>query len=220
MNIFINIFTAPNETFGHIRGKPAWRTTVLLITVGFFVLVWLGGCWSDLSQALEWTNLFGPTLISPVIVGIVSLGTTALIYLLNLILGDREARSTSFKTLYSVNIHCGMIFLLGEVVNFLLVRSNILGDHLTPLRGRFPAGLDILLLGSNDPNLYLSIILHSTSVFLIWYLVVLSLGLRVVAGTSKAKAAVIATTLWCTLVLLALGTVYAAGGATTIRIRL
>ena len=220
MTAFINTLATPNEIFENIRLKPAWRSVLLLSVVSFFVLVWLGGCWSNLSQALEWTNLIGPALISPLIVGIVSLGTTALIYLLNLILGDHEARTKSFKTLYSVNIHCGMIFLLGEVVNFLLVRANILGDHPTPLRERFPVGLDILLLGVDDPNLYLSIILHSTSVFLIWYLVVLSLGISVVTGASKSKAAVITASLWCTLVLLALGAVYAAGGVTTIRIRL
>ena len=220
MQTLFGTLAAPNRSFQYIQDEPAWRTAASLVTVGFFILVWLGGCWRNLAQALEWTNLIGPALISPLIVGIVSLGTTALIYLLNLILGDHEARSTSFKTLYSVNIHCGLIFLLGEVANFLLVRTNILGDHPTPLRGRFPVGLDILLLGVDDPNLYLSIILHSTSVFLIWYLVVLSLGIRVVTGASKAKAAVIAASLWCTLVLLALWAVYAAGGGTTIRIRL
>jgi hypothetical protein len=102
----------------------------------------------------------------------------------------------------------------------LLVRAGLLGDYTTPLPGRFPVGLDILLLGVDDPNLYLSIILHSTSVFFVWYIVVLSLGIHVVTGTSKARAAVIATTLWCTLVLFAVGMAYAAGGGTTIRIRL
>jgi hypothetical protein len=185
-----------------------------------FLLAWLNGCWQNFEEAFSCSNLLAPTLMSPLIVGFVSLGTTALIYLLSVILGDHESRWASFKTLYSLNIHCGVIFLLGEVVNFLLIRTNILGDYLTPLRGRFPVGLDILLLGTNEPNIYLSIILHSTSVFLIWYIVVLSLGIRVVTGTSKAKARAIAATLWCTMVLLALGMVYAAGGGITIRIRI
>jgi hypothetical protein len=220
MHAFINIFAVPSETFEGIRTKPIWRGALLINIAGFFILVWLGGCWRSLPQGFEKVNLSGPALISPLVVGIASLGTTTLIYLLNLILGERESRSTHFKALYSMNIHCGAIFLLGEVVNFLLLRTPLLGDQPTPLRGRFPVGLDILLLGADDPNLYLSIVLHSTSVFLIWYLVVLSLGLRVVAGTSKSKAAAIATALWCTLVVLALGTAYAAGGGTTVRIRL
>jgi len=216
----VDIFAIPSETLRRISDEPKLWTPLTMCIGVFFLLAWLNGCWQNFTEAFSWSNLLGPALISPLIVGIVSLGTTALIYLVSLILRDPEARSISFKTLYSVNIHCGMIFLLGEVVNFLLFRANVLGDHPTPLRERFPVGLDILLLGVDDPNLYLSIILHSTSVFLIWYLVVLSLGIRVVTGASKAKAAVIATTLWCMLVLLALGAAYAAGGSTTIRIRL
>jgi hypothetical protein len=220
MNALINIFAVPSETFENLRAKPIWRSALFINIIGLFVLVWLGGCWRSLSQGFEKINLVGPALISPLMIGMVSLGTTALIYLLNRILGNNETRLINFKTLYSLNIHCGAVFLLGEVVNFLLVRTPILADHPTPLRGRFPVGLDVFLLGVDDPNIYLSIFLHSTSVFLIWYLVMLALGLRVVTGTSKAKAAAIVTTLWCTLVLLALGAVYAAGGDTTIRIRI
>jgi hypothetical protein len=214
------ILISPSSLFERMREKATWRFTFFCSAGCFFSLVWLGGCWSNLSQALEWTNLIAPALVSPLVVGIVSLGTTALIYLLNVILGDHTGRSVSFKTLYSVNIHCGVVFLLGELVNFLLIRTNILGDYPTPLRGRFPVGLDMLLLGVGEPNIYLSIILHSTSVFLIWYIVVLSLGIRVVTGMSKVRAAAIAVTLWCTLVLLALGMVYAAGGGTTIRVKI
>jgi hypothetical protein len=220
MNHSPHILIAPSKQFIQLQERATWRLAFLCGSGCFFALVWLSGCWSNLSQAFEWTNLLGPALISPLIVGIVSLGTTALIYLLYLVLRDHEARSISFKTLYSVNIHCGVIFLLDEVVNFLLIRADILGDHSTPLRGRFPVGLDILLLGVEDPNIYLSIILHSTSVFLIWYLVVLALGIRAVTGTSKAKATIIVMTLWCAVVSLALGAAYAAGGGTTIRIRL
>jgi hypothetical protein len=220
MREVIDILATPGEVLKRIQDKPKCCTPLALCASIFFLLAWLNGCWRNFSEAFTWANLLGPALISPLIVGIVSLGTTAFIYLLTLILGGPEARETTFKTLYSLNIHCGLIFLLGEVANFLLLRTSILDNDPTPLQGRFPVGLDILLLGVENPNLYLSIILHSTSVFLIWYLVVLSQGIRVVTGTSKAKAAAIVTMLWCTLVLMALGMIYAAGGSTTIRIRL
>lgn len=216
----MDILATPIEAIGKIAHEPRSLAPFVACAAVLFLLAWLSGCWQNITEAFRWSNLLGPALMSPLVVGVFSLGTTTLIYLLNVILSGRESRSTSFKTLYSVNIHCGIIFLLGEVVNFLLVRTPILGDHPTPLRGRFPVGLDVFLLAVDDPNLYLSIILHSTSVFLIWYLVVLSIGLRIVTGTSKTRAAAISTALWCTLVLLALGTVYAAGGGTTIRIKL
>jgi len=220
MQKIVDIIASPGEALRTIADEPnRWIPFTVCVGV-FFLLAWLNGCWQNITDAFSWSSLLGPASISPVIVGIVSLGTTALLYLLNIILGDRKARSTNFRRLYSVNIHCSVIFLLGEVVNFLLVRTSLLGDHPTPLRGRFPVGLDVLLLGVDDPNLYLSVVLHSTSVFLIWYLVVLSYGIRVVAGTSRARAAAFATTLWCSLVLRAVGMVYAAGGSTTVRIRL
>jgi len=220
MQEIINIIANPGEAVKSIAAEPKrWIPFVLCAGV-FFVLAWLNGCWQNFADAFSWSNILAPALISPLIVGFASLGSTMFIYLLNLILGDRTDRYTKFRTLYSLNIHCGAIFLLGELVNFLLIRTSILGDYSTPLRGRFPVGLDILLLGVDEPNIYLSIVLHSTSVFLIWYIVVLALGIRVVTGTSKVKAALIAAALWCALVLLALGMVYAAGGGTTIRIKI
>jgi hypothetical protein len=134
--------------------------------------------------------------------------------------GGEEARFTRFRSLYSVNIHCGLIFLLGEIVNFLLIRTSLLGDYTPPLRGRFPVGLDLFLLGVEDPSLYLSMILHSTSIFLVWYFVVLSLGISTVTGLSRKKSAAIVMVVWCVTVGMALGAVYAAGGQTTIRIKI
>ena len=220
MEALLDILATPTRSFQHISVEPVWRTAVSLITAAFFLLIWLGGCWTNLSQAFQWTSLIGPSLISPLIVVIVSIASTAFIYLVNAIMFEAGTRPTSFKALFSVNIHCGAIFLLGEFVNFLLVRTNLLGDHPTPLRGRFPVGLDLLLVGADKPNLYLAIVLHSTSIFIIWYLAVLALGIKIVTKTSTRKVTAIVFSLWCAAVTLALGAAYAAGGGTTIRIRL
>lgn len=220
MVAIFDVFAEPKEALKLIQAKPTILSALSMCTGALFLVVWLGGCWGDLKQGLEWTNLLGPALISPLVVGFVSLGTTALLYLLIFTLSDHNTHPGRFKTLYSLNLHCGAIFLLGEVVNLLLVRTDILGDRTTPLRGRFPLGLDTFLLGVDDPNIYLSIILHSTSVFLIWYLVVLSMGVQLISGTAKPRAAFIVIAFWSTLVLLALGAAYVAGGDTVIRIRL
>ena len=220
MNSTADVLATPADVFERIRAKPAWVSSFFVLSCGQAILSWLDGCWHNLSQGLEWSNLLGPALISPLIVGIVSLSTTVLIYLLSRIVGGEEARSTRFRSLYSVNIHCGLIFLLGEIVNFLLIRTSILGDYTPPLRGRFPLGLDLFLLGVDDPSLYLSVVLHSTSIFLVWYLVVLSLGISTVTGLSRKRSAAIVTVMWCVAVGMALGAVYAAGGQTTIRIKI
>ena len=220
MNPTVSILATPVDVFEQLSAKPNWASTFFVLLCGYAILNWLDGCWHNLSQGLEWSSLLGPALISPLIVGIVSLVTTALIYLLSRIVGGEEARFTEFRSLYSVNIHCGLVFLLGEIVNSLLIRTSILGDYTPPLRGRFPVGLDLFLLGVDDPSLYLSVVLHSTSIFLVWYLVVLSLGISTVTGLSRKRSAAIVTVMWCVVVGMALGAVYAAGGQTTIRIKI
>ena len=218
MNEFLGILASPGETFEKIMDRPRWLLPTLFSVVIFFVIVWLGSCWHNLSQAFTWERLLGPALISPLIVGIVLLGSTTVVYLINRLLRGEKKYSASFKTLLSVNVHCGIIFLLGEVVNFLLVRANVLGDRSFPLPNRFPTGLDVILLGVDDPSLYLTIILHSTSIFVAWYLLVLSQGIRAVTGSGRARSSIIIMTLWCAAVMTALGIAYAAGGTTTIRV--
>jgi hypothetical protein len=148
------------------------------------------------------------------------LGTTTLVYLIYKIARGADHEAVPFRTLYAVNIHCGVIFFLGEIVNFLLMRLPWQAAYATPLRNRFPVGLDLLLLGAENPNVYLSIGLHATSIFVFWYLWVLSLGIRVVCGFSTKQSVVIIILLWCAMVAFALATAYVAGGNTTVRIRI
>ena len=220
MIAFLSILATPGETFDRIKDKPRWRLATLLCTGTLFVLLWLGGCWHNLSDAFTWSYLLGPALISPLIVGIVSCGSTMFLFLMNRVVGGRTSSSPGFKTFFSLNIHCGIVFLLGEIVNFLLVHANMLGEYSTALPNRFPTGLDLfLLLGGGEQNLYLAIVLHCTSVFVLWYLGVLAMGIRVVTGSSKGRSGFIAASLWCAMVVLALGLAYGLGGGTTIRIR-
>jgi hypothetical protein len=71
------ILAAPQEVFEGIMNKPRWLIPTLFCTGTLFVIVWLGGCWQNLSDGLRIQSLLGPALISPIIVIIVSLGSTA-----------------------------------------------------------------------------------------------------------------------------------------------
>jgi hypothetical protein len=220
MNAIPNIITDPSEAFEKIENQPRWAFTTLLCMCSFFVIIWLGGCWRNISDALTWSSVLGPALISPLIVGIVSVGSTIFLYLMNVVIGGRIRDAQRFKTLFSLNIHCAVIILLGEVINFLLVRANILGESNFPLPSRFPVGLDLVLLAVDEPNIYTAILLHSTSCFVIWYLVVLARGITTITGSSRWRSVLVVVSLWLAVVAAALGLVYAAGGGTTIRIRM
>jgi len=216
----LNILATPGETFDRIKDKQRWRVATLLCTGTLFVLIWLGGCWQNLSDAFTASYLIGPALISPLIIGIVSVGSTMFLYLMNMVVGGRTSAARRFKTLFSLNIHCAPIILLGEVVNFLLVRANILGESSSLLPNRFPVGLDLILLAVDEPNIYTAILLHSTSCFVVWYLVVLARGITTITESSRQRSALIVMCLWLAVVATALSLVYATGGGTTIRIRM
>jgi len=193
----------------------------MLLCIGvFFIILWLGACWRNLSEGFALTSLLGPALISPLIVGIVSVGSTVFLYLMNMVLGGGSGDAPGFKTLFSLNIHCGAIILLGEVINFLLVSSDILRESNYPLPNRFPVGLDLILLAVREPNIYIAILLHSTSCFVIWYLVVLAKGITIITGLTRGRSIIAVASLWFAVVAIASGLVFAAGGGTTIRIKM
>jgi hypothetical protein len=217
---FLNILATPRETFDSIKDKPRWRIATMFCAGTLFVLIWLGGCWHNLSDALTWSYLLGPALISPLIIGIVSVGSTMFLYLMNMIVGGRTRDAQRFKTLFSLNIHCALIILLGEVINFLLVRANILGESSFPLPNRFPVGLDLILLAVDEPNIYAAILLHSTSCFVVWYLIVLTKGITTITESNPQRSVLIVASLWFAVVAAALSLAYATGGGTTIRIRM
>ena len=212
------ILARPDEAFEAIKSDPRWCCLALACTLVFFVLLWLGGCWRNLAEGLSWSYILGPALISPLIVTIVSLGTTLVLFLLTRAIPGGSAEEPGFKMLFSLNLHSAIIIVLGEIVNFLLVHADLLGNTSFPLPNRFPLGLDLALLLFKEPSIYAAIILHSTSVFVVWYLVVLAKGIRVTTRSSTMRSGIIAAGLWCAIVFSVLGIVSAAGGGTTIRI--
>ena len=220
MSEIFGVLAVPRAVFEILAKKPHWLMPTVFCAAVLFVILWLGGCWQDLTQGLRIQSLLGPALISPFIVIIVSLASTLFIYLMHVLIGGTERVPREFRMFFSVNVHCGAIFLLGEVVNFLLVQANLLGNYSMPVPNRFPTGLDMLLIGTEEPNPYTAIILHSTNVFVLWYLFVLAMGIRVITGSGKVRSTVIVASLWCVAVAIVLGMVHAAGGGTTVRIAL
>lgn len=212
------VFADPAEVFRMVEYKRPWLAAIGYCTFGMFVITWLGGCWENVSDGLRWWSLLGPAFFSPLAVGIGCLGSTLVLYSALQIGAESKPDGPKFNSFFSLNIHCILILILGEVVNFLLVHSGLAQNLRLALTNRFPLGLDLLLLGVKEPNIYLNIILHSTSVFVVWYLVVLARGIRYLSGVSTGRAALIVGSLWLATVAFALGLVQALDGGTTIRI--
>jgi len=218
MNALMNILADPSEAFEQIKGKPRWFVPNLFCVITLFAVIWLGGCWRDIGDGFSPGRILGPALISLLIVGIVSVGSSLFLYLMILLVGGTIDAAPRFRSIFALNIHCAVILLLGEVFNLLLICSNVFGDLDLPLTNRFPVGLDLLFFLTGNPGIYLAVLFHCTSVFVLWYLVVLARGIRAFTGSSMLRSRVVAASLWSAAVLFVMCMVYAAGGGTTIRI--
>jgi hypothetical protein len=220
MSVPILILAEPKEVFPKIAAHSPWFPPFALCVVCFFVVAWLGGCWTSIREGLQWGALLGPAIASILFVALISVGSTAMLYVVFRAIRGHGSAWPSYKTLFSLNTHCALILILGELINVLLVRADLIHLYNPALPNRFPLGLDLLILGAKEPNIYLSVLLHGTSVFILWYLVVLAKGLSYVTGSSPARAAAIAATLWLVGIGFAIGIIYSAGGGTIFRITL
>jgi len=208
------IFAEPKEIFNRITFRAPLFGPPAYCTIGFFFITWLGGCWTNIRAGLQGWSLLGPAIASIFFVGVTSLGSTTILYAACGTFRGPEMDRPTYKKLFSLNTHCAFVLILGEVVNFLLVRTGLTQYHNLPFPNRFPLGLDLLLLGAKEPNIYIAVFLHSTSVFVLWYLVILARGLKYITGSSRVRSAAIAATLWLLGVGAVIGIVYSTGGGT------
>lgn len=212
------ILAEPQKVFERVATRAPWLAPLITCTAGFFIVIWLGGCWTNIREGLRLWPLLGPAIASILFVGMASVGSAAALCAACRAVRSRCSDGRTYRSLFSLNIHCAVILVLGELFNFLLVRAPMVQDWDLPLRNRFPLGLDLLLLGVKEPNIYLTILLHGTSIFILWYLVALAAGLKHITGLSSARSAAIAATVWLLGVGLVVGIVYSAGGGTVFRI--
>jgi hypothetical protein len=212
------IIAEPKDIFERVAARAPWFAPLAYCMVGFFIITWLGGCWTNIRAGLQWWSLLGPAAASVFFVGAASIGSTAILYAACGAMREPELERPTYRKLFSLNNHCALVLILGELVNFLLVRAGPMQDYNLPFPNRFPLGLDLLILGVKEPNIYLAILLHSTSVFVLWYLVVLARGLKYLTGSVSARTTAIVITLWLTGMGIIVGIIHSAGGGTIFRV--
>ena len=81
------------------------------------------------------------------------------------------------------------------MLNFSLLRLQLLKINSYILPNRFPIGLDLFLIGRH-PNLSLAIFLYSINPITVWYFTTLSLGMHNVTGMSKNSARLTVLSIW------------------------
>lgn len=204
------IITAPAETFLLLSATPRWKLAAAVVTSGLTALAWLKTCFDK-----------GALTFDLVLWGILFLCLFAMLMLVSLFLASFLFLSLrfftglthpDFRVLFAVSIHTGLIFLLGEVANLVLVRLSILDPSSFPVPHRFPLGLDAFFIGTHV-SLVLAVVLYSINMFTVWYFMVLSIGISAATGLRRRSCVAIASSAWFLGVVFVVSFVLAIGGS-------
>jgi hypothetical protein len=185
------------EIFGRITLKPTWKSSLFIVVSGIAFLAWLKSCWRGTSVAAD-LIVFGGAFITTFIILAIMWSAMAAILFFSVEM-CHPTKKVSFGNMFSLVSLCGIIFLIGEMLNFILVRSHLIPISSYSLPGRFPIGMDLFFLGLNL-SLPLAIVLYTINPVTLYYLWAMSLGLKKLTGIRWRNAAVIVSALWCGIV--------------------
>lgn len=194
----LNAFVDPAATAKRVPAPLSWLwPTIVLIVVYVAVGVLTGPYAVSIADAqiaqrgLSPDQAEGARRITHLISQITPIATPVFILLflaffawLAVVIGSMAGLRAKFRDLFSLMASCGLIIALQSIATVIVVRVK--GDEITSQEQLTPPfGLDIFLQNIHGPLLAL---VNFFSIFEIWYLVVLTIGLAALAKTTKGKA--------------------------------
>jgi hypothetical protein len=206
----------PRKVYEKIKLRPHWVVPFVIAVVGLILKTFLSNTWGTQSFFFQVHSLYLYVIITTILVIILWSAISIFLYLSIFLINTDN--NVTYKSLFSIVSYCGLIFLLGEISNYLLISTDIIDSMLYTIPKRFPIGLDLLTLG-NSPPPALAIFLHSINPFSIWYFTLLSMGLSIVTDLSKPKARLLSFIVWLIAVGLAMS-VLLITGETSLRIKI
>ncbi len=209
-------FFPSDGEFKEIGRGRTWKTSYLIVVSGTSLLAWLKSCLRSYSPSAD----IGMLTVSTIAMSISLLAVWSLVALLLYVISAFEAplQKIRYKQILSLVSYCGIIFLIGELVNFVLMRIPILKQHLSAFPGRFPVGLDFFLT-EGHLSLPAAIVMHTINPFVFWYCATLSLGMHSITGMSRMRSVTIVATMWM-IVVGCIALVASALGGTTVGFRI
>ena len=193
MKVFLEVITAPKNVFTQIKSLPTWKGAFFAVVGGNSLLTWLKSCLRGSSFVADFIILIGSFIISAIVIFV--LWSTVALFLHSLSLLFNSQKRGNYKNIFSLVSNCGVIYLVGEILNFILSEFDLVRNNAYLLPNRFPIGLDILFIGRH-PGLPLSIILYSINPITIWYLATLSSGLSFISHIDRTRAWIASLCLW------------------------
>ena len=212
----LNIFIDPKEAVKGFDSKWAWVWPLLVISIVMGIVGWLTIPLAI--QAMQYEPPRGLTqeqlqgampriqLMQSIAVFTTPISTGIMMALWAGILAGACAVldiKATFHSLFTLVAHCSLINAVQAVAGYVVL--NMKRDEVQSLRQLIPHfGLDLLL--GDNANKQLVALLGYFSIFQIWYLVILALGLAFLAGVPKSKAFTAITPVWLLGLLMRIGT--------------
>ncbi len=206
----INVFVDPAATARRVPAKLSWLWPLITFSIIYGVVGYLLAPYTtqladaaiaersaqqglrpeQIERAQNLAHTFGRV---GAVLGPVAL-ILAMLFLAWLVstMGAMSGARAKFRNVFSLMAACSLIQALQSVAAYIVVRAK--GDEIRSVEQLTPAfGLDIFLQDLHGP---LFAIVNFFSIFEIWYIVVLGVGMAALAKSSKGKAFVAITPAW------------------------
>jgi membrane-associated PAP2 superfamily phosphatase len=214
----LNVFVDPGTTAKHAAKKGFWLWPAVTLVIGFMVFGYLMMPYNaqlgeakfqeraqtqnlpaeQVETAKKVTHIIGYVLIFVIPVFVI-LFSMLFAWLVNVMLSMVAAKGR-FRDTFGLMLACGLIPFLQYAAGYVEMRAK--GDPITNQEQMQPPfGLDIFLQGLHGVPLAF---VHFFSIFQIWYLVVLTVGISALYGISKGKAFAAITPAWVVPLIFAL----------------
>lgn len=206
----LNVFVDPAATAKRIPAKLSWLWPLITLAVIYGVVGYLMMPYSlqlvdtaiaersaqqglrpeqiERAQSMAHTFSRAGAVINPVVLIV---GMLILAWLVS-VMGSMTGARAKFRNVFSLMAACSLIQALQSVATYVVVRTK--GDEIHSVEQLTPAfGLDIFFQNLHGP---LYALVNFFSIFEIWYIVVLTVGLAALAKSSKGKAFAAITPAW------------------------
>lgn len=212
LQIIGNIFGAPSEAFTALKEQSNWFTVFIIIAVVSIGIAWAILPFSEqmahtkmLESGMDATQIeqnqttmerlsFLPLLFTPFSLFLKCLVSAGILYFGSQFLGSQHA--LKFKSMFAVTVHTELILVFSNLINAALLLSfKDINDVQKSIDLQMIPGLH-LLFGDHALGTLKLTLLSQITPFAIWYLIVLSLGVGIVADLKRRRVEWLVVLVW------------------------
>lgn len=212
LKIIADIFGEPKAAFRVLKNQPNWGRVCLIIALVSIGIAWavlpfskqiaypkmlesgLDVARTEQTRTITEIGVFAGILLSPFLLFIKWLIFAGLLYFGAQLLGSTD--TLKFKPTFTVVVHAELILVFSKLINTALLLCFKAVDNVKNATDlQMIPGLH-LLFGDHIFGVLFFPLLSQITPFFIWYLILLSLGIAVVADLKTRKAAWLVVCVW------------------------